>query len=271
VEETGEVVKCMRVEDGAFTSKNDGSGQAYYHRLSGDTAAKLATHVSRTVPKRKTLTYLEKEKLYLQSLCRLERLDALADELRVPVSTLRRLQAGWLSKEELLAAGTKCTAEGAYTFPMKDMWGALTGFRLRCNGFKYTLAGSTTGFFVPHNLPAGNILTVVEGPSDAAAGLAYGFNVIGRPNNNALCCTLAQLIERMAPVGVHIIIDNDPLASRARQATYEGAVKLRRMINLHCMVPVPVVVLQPRTCKDLREMLRQGASPQEELKQLEVE
>ena len=265
VADSGEVCKCMRIEDGAFKTSNDGSGQASFHRLTGEIAKRVRTVVKPNKPLRAPRSLVELETILSASWVDSYRLCTLAEELGVPLHTLGRLQVGWLSAERLAGFDTKCSAEGAYTFPMVDREGDLCGFRLRCNGFKYSLHGGHNGFFVPSGLIPGTGLTIVEGPSDTAAALAYLRNVIGRPNNNALPLALAALIGDLQPTFVHIIIDNDPSDNiYAVRNTLEGARHLKRVAGIY--VPqAQIEILRPKSCKDVRDVWKQGASLEEEL------
>jgi hypothetical protein len=170
----------------------------------------------------------------------------------------------------------------AFAFPMRDGQRALTGIRLRNDrGHKWCVTGSKQGLFLPRkegddtcdsqewqastmkkgisdpNMPnksasnrAGNVqsapartLLIVEGPTDTAAAIDLGFDVIGRP----ACLGCEQIIADLAGQSGHvttvIIADNDDPGQR-------GAAKLQKLIPRSRIVTLPA--------KDLRSAVQQG-------------
>jgi phage/plasmid primase-like uncharacterized protein len=269
VADNGAVVKCMREPDGCFKQGNDGSGEAYFHRMGEEVQRKLAVWVQKAdTLKKPHKGQLELDSIFADSQRTSHLLSSLSKELGLSVNTLARLGTGWLSREDLYKHGTKCSAEGAFTFPMKDADGDIVGFRLRVNGFKYSLKGGWNGMFIPTTVRTGSTLTIVEGPTDTAAALCYGANAIGRPNNNAMTRELASLMAKYRPSKINIVIDNDP-DHKTAAATLLGARALQQMAVVY--THVYPTILKPRTCKDVRDMWRQGASPEEELMEIGYE
>jgi hypothetical protein len=152
---------------------------------------------------------------------------------------------------------------------MRDVDGNLVGFRLRADGFKYTLSGSNNGFFIPKGLKRGMHLVVVEGPTDAGAALAYGLNPIGRPNNNAMTRPLACLLGRYHPKAIDLMIDHDPDGSKAMASTFRGAESLKCMLNVYAN-RVPVRIVRPKHFKDLRKCWHGQCDLRDEIEVLDV-
>lgn len=99
------------------------------------------------------------------------RLTRLATALRITEASLRRLGVGF-SPDNL-----------AYSFPMRDGAGKITGIRFRAmDGKKWAVVGSKEGVFVPEDLPATGPLLIAEGPTDTAALLDMEYAAIGRPS-----------------------------------------------------------------------------------------
>lgn len=254
--EDGIVCKCMRVSDGAFKIGNDGSGDYYMHRVEDGLIPQTVVREIREKAEKAPVSLSELETILKVSHRSSGPLNALAARLGLPVTALMRIGAGWVNKDLLLKHDTKCTKEGAYTFPMYNVEERLVGFRLRTDDFKYTLAGGNNGFFIPKGLKAGQRLCIVEGPTDLAAALSYGLNAIGRPNNNALTRDLAQLISTYAPSSVDIIIDHDAVGSKAEASTMRGAESLVAMLNT--FVEGPHRIYRPTHHKDLRQCWNEG-------------
>ena len=83
-----------------------------------------------------------------------------------------------------------CHLGAMLAFPMHDGHGDVCGIRTRlADGSKRAVTGSRAGVFlttVPMDVPA----VVCEGPTDAAAALALGFEPIGRPSCAGCSCTM---------------------------------------------------------------------------------
>jgi hypothetical protein len=180
------------------------------------------------------------------------RLAVFADSLGISVSSLERLEVGWLSQGALRSVSMDLGG-GAWAFPMRDVEGRLIGLRLRmAGGRKLAVRGGGNGIFIPRDFPPSpDRLLVAEGESDTAALLDLGFAVVGRPG----CTTCTQLLARFVRVGapreVVIVADND---ARGRR----GAEVLAKRIRLHCAHVR--VVAPPFPLKDARAWKQAGAT-----------
>ncbi|HLL74834.1 MAG TPA: toprim domain-containing protein [Pyrinomonadaceae bacterium] len=164
-------------------------------------------------------------------------LDGFAMSLGVRTDSLRSVGCAWTGRE--------------WAFPMKDEAGRIIGIRLRDErGRKWAVRGSRNGLFVPDSAPRG-VLWVVEGPTDAAAALTIGLDVIGRPSCSACDEMVARYVRRQKSRRVVIITDNDRPDSRGVVAGVRGAEKLRKAL------PATNCVYVPPT-KDLREFVNRG-------------
>ncbi len=164
----------------------------------------------------------------------------LATSLGLPVASLLRLGLGWSEKHR------------AYTFPMRDASGAITGIRLRRpSGFKFAVPGSRQGLFY-ERLAGGRCLVVTEGPTDAVAILAMGVDAVGRAS-----CTAGKEMTRWV-IG-SVVYDTVIVAADNDEPGQRGARELARHLAL-CHRDVRI--LTP-PAKDVREWYRQGASADE--------
>jgi len=76
-----------------------------------------------------------------------------------------------------------CIHNQALCFPMRDECGMICGIRTRLkNGRKLAIRGSKAGVMVPTFHDESMPPLIVEGPSDACAALALGFEPIARPS-----------------------------------------------------------------------------------------
>jgi hypothetical protein len=151
---------------------------------------------------------------------------ALAHELGLTGTSLRRLRVGWRGD--------------CYTFPMVDDRGNVVGFRFRGkDGRKWSLAGGRNGLFIPTGLLGYSRSFVVEGPTDCAAALDMGLSAVGRPN----CVGGFEYLEPLfrATRGVPIVADRD-------EAGIRGAIKLAEKFRNS-----GAIVIAPKRAKDLRD------------------
>lgn len=162
-----------------------------------------------------------------------------ADRLGLTVGSLQALDIGWSARHR------------AWTFPMKDGDGGLTGFRLRhANGSKTTIRGTHAGLFLPTSLCPQKRHFIAEGPTDTAALLDLGFNAIGRPSCSGGVDHLIRLIRRTRPSDIVIVADGDGPGQR-------GASRL-----LDALVSFAPVRLVTPPAKDVREwMVKGGCTP----------
>ena len=172
----------------------------------------------------------------------LQRLPVLADELGVSVEALRRLLVGWNEQE-------RC-----WTFPLFNAGGICIGINRRSpDGSKRVVAGHRIGLYMPHDLPldmTGQTLLIVEGGSDTAAGLDFGYSTIGRFSCSSGGEEVQRLVRQRQPRKVVVIADADEPGRR-------GAAALARMLRRFC---VYVNVIEP-PAKDLRQWRQAGAGP----------
>jgi DNA primase len=160
--------------------------------------------------------------------------------LGVSINSLRRLGIGW-SKDHK-----------AWTFPMGDARGRVTGIRLRLpSGRKLSIKGSKEGLFLPDDLHAGGRLLIAEGPTDTAALLDLGFDAVGRPSCTGGTKHIVALAKRLKPVEIAIVADGDGPGQR-------GADRLA--VALLAYVPIVRVVIPPPGVKDARDWKRAGAT-----------
>lgn len=177
-----------------------------------------------------------------------EQRQALADGLSLSVDALLRLDVGW------------CKRDGAYSFPMCDAGGNVTGIRLRRGDNKFAERGGHDGLFVPAELVGNGPLCLPEGPTDCAALLDMGFDAIGRANNSARVTDelIAEYLSRNPRNEVWIITDADPAGSRAARATRTAADRLAA--RLAPIVGTAKVFSPPSPHKDVRAWRIAGAT-----------
>ena len=171
-----------------------------------------------------------------------EALGKMAVALGVSVESLRRLGVGWSGKNR------------AWTFPMSNAAGDVLGIRLRvAGGRKLSVRGGKEGLFIPDGIDAHGLLLVCEGPTDAAALLDLGFNVVGRPSCSGGVRLLTELVRTSKPSGVVVVSDVD-----ANGVGQRGAETLAAVLVAYCS---DVRVITPPTgVKDARMWKRSGAT-----------
>jgi 5S rRNA maturation endonuclease (ribonuclease M5) len=163
----------------------------------------------------------------------------LAAALGVSVESLGRLGIGWAARYR------------AWSFPMLDMAGNVSGIRLRCpGGRKLSVRGGREGLFIPNTLGGGRLL-VCEGPTDTAALLDLRFKVVGRPSCTGGVKLLCELVGTDKPAEVVIVADRDEPGQR-------GAECLAKALVAHC--PAVRIIVPPDGIKDAREWKRSGAT-----------
>lgn len=163
-------------------------------------------------------------------------LDLFAFELGVSANALASLYCCWAPEH------------GAWAFPMRDSSSLVVGIRLRNqHGKKWAVKGSKEGLFIASCLTSKSIV-ICEGPTDCAAGLTMGLNIVGRPSCQGAIKELVALVQCLDFKEVIIISDNDApgLAGSDR-------------LEQHLPCPYRELVLP---CKDLREFLNLGGTKQ---------
>lgn len=173
-----------------------------------------------------------------------------ANELGVSALALYQLRMGWDS------------ARQAYSFPMHSPNGDVIGMRLRKpDGFKFAVTGSSNGLFIPENLSGSGPLLIVEGPTDTAAAIDMGFDVIGRPSCSACVDMVVDFVERCNNPAWVIVEDHDEPKKRPDGSVFypgqEGAWKLGQALT-HTRKPGKII--SPSGAKDIREWKRNGAT-----------
>lgn len=159
-------------------------------------------------------------------------IEAHAKQLGVSTESLTRLCACWAFEYS------------AWAFPMRDPDGKVVGIRLRDpdSGKKWAVTGSLGGLFFADSQP--ETLWVVEGPTDTAAALSMGLDVIGRPSCNSCVDFTLAYISRIKPKLVVYVCDND-------EPGVNGAVELQKQTL------EPSALWIPPT-KDIRKYLAKG-------------
>lgn len=136
----------------------------------------------------------------------------------------------------------------AWGFPMRNSSGQITGIRLRAeNGEKWAVKGSKQGMFLPQRVQVTSPIVIVEGPTDAAAGLSMGFFTIGRASCSANSRDIMEFASKWGIRDAIIISDND-------DPGLVGSARLRKELNgINCAIcTLPA--------KDLREFVKTGGT-----------
>jgi len=231
----GEVVRCMRVTeaDGWRVIKQDINGGTTF---APEGSAPMASPVLVEKPHRPTVDWSH---AVLQMELELDRMDgeSIAKTMGFSLDTLKKARSGW------------CKAQNAMSFPMHNGSGQVIGVRLRkLSGEKFAITGSRQGVFLPRDeLNLGELVLVVEGPTDHLAALEIGLQAVGRPS----CLGSVQECEELLRgKDVCIVADKDDVG-RA------GAVKLAKYLKSSCL---DVRTIEPLKGKDLREWVASGAT-----------
>lgn len=247
----GGAVICPRVSDGAVKRLGDAG---WLHRLHSTVSMAPPQRRLRRVAidgQRSDLDFVALAARFTEFVDSAA-MATLADGLGISESCLLRVGVGWAPSGELRRIGTKCRSTGAWTFPMCDSNGAVVGIRLRTtSGFKFAVAGSRQGLFMPVDLPDDELLLLPEGATDTAALLDLGFAAAGRPSCFAGTDLVVQLIKRRCPSEVVVVADRDEVGQ-------SGARVLAAAVRAHC--PVVRVLLPPEGIKDARAWKSAGAT-----------
>ena len=232
ITEDGLVVRCMRI-----TSDKECKG-GWLHGLEKP--------LNMTRIKREKKVYLENVDKIAYSYLNQKSLEPLGVNLGVSTRALNRLCVGW--------DGT------AWTFPMRDGYGKIIGVRRRMwNGAKYTLKNSRNGLFIPDQLVQEGPLLICEGPTDCAALIDMGYDVIGRPSCSTGIDMSNDYLKRFRLRDVVIVADNDEpktIGGHVRRPGQEGAQACAHAIVKNTM---RVCVIKPKS-KDIRGWVQEGAT-----------
>ena len=162
-----------------------------------------------------------------------ERLEVWGKRLGLPVDALGCMGACVLG--EMLA------------FPMYDGHGEVCGIRTRRpDGTKRAITGSRAGVFLP-GFSSGPVV-ICEGPTDATAALALGFNAIGRPSCSGCERHVVDTCRRIGAERVTLCVDADG----------PGIAGARRLADVLRASRILVRLVTPYGHKDLREWFKTG-------------
>lgn len=219
----GGAARCMRAQ-----SDRESSG-GWVHRLgSGGVVESVWRPVPVSVPRADLGELAQRWSRDL----RRSRLEPFADSLGIPAVALVSLGMGWTGS--------------AWSFPMRNVVQRVVGIRLRApNGSKFAVRGSKDGCFVSA-VPVDGPLLFPEGPTDAAALMGLGFDVVGRPSCNGAVRHCMQFGRGRECV---VIADNDAPGRRGAEALSAALLLVARTVRL---------VVPP--AKDVRDWIRGGAT-----------
>ena len=140
----------------------------------------------------------------------------------------------------------------AHAFPMHNELGELIGLRVRADdgSRKWCVPGSRTGLFLPEELKLRpDRLYIGEGPTDAAALLAWGFDAAGRPSAKSGADLLVRFIERVRPREVVLLTDDDDAGREGADALVPRLLRFVKAVR---------VVTPPPGMNDARGMFNKG-------------
>ena len=136
---------------------------------------------------------------------------------------------------------------GAVSFPMRWADGKIGGIRLRAeDGFKFAVRGSKNLLFIPDNFSRSGRVVICEGPTDTAAGIDVGLNIVGR----ASAMTCREELFKICQQASNVIIVRD-----ADEVGLRGAEQVAA--DLH-KAHIPVKIIRPLGHKDLRAWRADG-------------
>lgn len=189
------------------------------------------------VPKRFELM----AKVWRQNM-RPEYLRRAANLLSLPTDPLMRLGVGWSPEHK------------ATTWPMRDDVRGVIGVRLRCptTARKWAVTGSRAGLIYSDDLltiESPERLLVTEGPTDTAAILSIGFDVVGVPSAGGSADLLENLCRRLRPLEIVLMADGDG----------PGIDGMRRLADVVMIVAPVRIVRPPAGVKDARAWVVGGA------------
>lgn len=142
-----------------------------------------------------------------------------------------------------------CHLGGVLAFPMHDGHGNVCGIRTRLpSGEKRAVTGSRAGVFVA-TLQTEDDVMICEGPTDAAAAMALGFEPIGRPSCAGQERHVVDTLRRWGRDRATICADADG----------PGIAGATRLADVLRAARIAVRLVAPVGHKDLRDWWRAGA------------
>jgi len=136
---------------------------------------------------------------------------------------------------------------------MRDDNGNVIGVRLRCptTARKWAVKGSKAGLFYDPDALRAPIprLYVCEGPTDTAAVLSLGLDVVGIPSAGGGADLLVSLCRRIRPTEIVLIADGDG----------PGLAGMSKLAGALVIVAPVRIVSPPKHFKDAREWVTCGA------------
>lgn len=164
-----------------------------------------------------------------------------ADQLGVSLASLRKLSA-FVSPRH----------PGALAIPMFDRWGRACGIRFRYpDGRKLSARGGREGMLMADAFPTHGTLFVTEGPTDTAAALTLGLEVVGRASCSGSVTLATEVVRDRGPERVVVVADRDLPGER-------GAAALASKLRL--VLADTRIITPPQPHKDLRAWLVAGAT-----------
>jgi hypothetical protein len=230
VSATGAVC-CMRVQSDK-PARNGG----YIH---GGTATPLAAAPRRQAPAGYQPPEFDANLWWctIRHIAHPAKLQPWADTLGLPVECL-----DWMGA---------CALGAMLAFPMYDGNGAVCGIRTReHDGAKRAITGSRAGVFLPTVHMPDLDAVVCEGPTDAAAAMALGFEPIGRPSCAGCEMHVVDTCKRLAVSRITICADADAPGTN-------GARKLADVLRA---ARITTRLVAPAGHKDLRDWFKVGVS-----------
>ena len=228
----GKLTCCMRVESSKPT-KNGGWLHGEMQKTPSVPRKATATTARYEEPGYNTERWLSAAR----KAARLDKLTGWAASLGLPVRAIDYLGA--------------CTVGGMLCFPMHDGTGKVCGIRTRTRaGAKRAVTGSRAGVFLPTVHMAENEPIVCEGPTDAAAAEALGFEPIGRPSCLGSEVHVVDTCKRFAYERITICADGDGPG-------VQGAEKLGQVLRASRIM---VRMVAPVGYNDLRDWRRSGVT-----------
>ena len=251
----GSTARCMRVESDKLKIGKDGS-HGWLHNITEDIQVNpvLVKQVNKP-PKIRPERWFELAMGYRAG-CDLMPLSA---ELGVSVASLERMETG----SGLIKYKPDQPARQCWTFPMRDGNENIIGIRTRHAGRKASYPGSENGLFIPDEICSSE-LVIVEGATDPPALLDIGIEgVIGRANCNSGINHIQCYIKRTKPKKIIIVTDNDEPKKRPDGSVWfpgqDGSLRLAKELPYK---DIPVYIIKPIRCKDVREWVQNGLTRQ---------